>query len=334
MAALLVGAAITSSSPAGATTARTIDMVRRAGHLSCAIIVEQEDFTKSDSHGDLSGFAAPFCGAVAAAVLGDPHRTQLKGYPDEGHALAALHDRDVDLVVGVTPDATAALLRHLRFGPSIFMDGQGFLVNRRLGFRAPADLAGHMVCYISGTPFDDGIADWSTRRHVAIRNDPYQEIGEMEAALTTGHCEAITSSVSSLAGMRAGFHGMRDQFEILPDMISIDPVAPATRDDDPAWTAAVSDVVASLVQAEQKGVIRDEQGRLAGDPAATAELSAPTPGLVSLLGLQDGWAARAVAASGNYGQIFAARAGAASPLRLPPGLNALWNNGGLIDGIR
>ena len=338
MAALLVGAAISTpaaASPASADPAhRTIDQVRSAGRLSCGIIVEQEDFTKSDTHGDLSGFAAPFCGAVAAAVLGDPRRVELKGYPDQGHALAALQAGQIALLVGVTPDATTALLHHLRYAPSIFMDGQAFLVARRLGLHAPLDLAGHLVCFISETPAEDGLTDWSARRHVAIRNHPFEEIGEMEAALTSGNCDAITSSVSWLAGMRAGFHGMRDRFEILPQMISIDPLAPATRDDDPAWSAVVSDVVSALVEAEQKGVIRDADGRLSGDAAATGPLNAPTPGLVSLLGLQDGWAARAVAASGNYGQIFSARAGAASPLRLAVGPNALWNDGGLIDGIR
>ncbi|WP_428375847.1 hypothetical protein [Lichenicoccus sp.] len=333
VAALLVGAAISSSASAQ-TRQRTIDQVRAAGRLSCGIIVEQEDFTKSDTHGDLSGFAAPFCGAVAAAVLGDPLKVELKGFPDEGHALAAMKARQIALLIGMTPDATGALLHHLRFAPSIFIDGQGFLVAKRLHLYAPVDLADHLVCYISETPAEDGLVDWSARKQVAIRHHPFEEIGEMEAALTSGNCDAITSSVSWLAGMRSGFHAMRDQFEILPQMISIDPFAPATRDDDPAWTAVVSDVVAALVEAERTGVTRDAAGRLVGDATVTGPLMRPTPGLVSLLGLQDGWAARAVAASGNYGQIFAARAGETSPLRLARGANALWNQGGLIDGVR
>ncbi len=333
MAALLAGAAASPCALAG-TVPRTIDEVRHAGRLSCGIIVEQEDFSKSDSHGDLSGFAAPFCGAVAAAVLGDPHKVALKGYPDVGHALAALQGRQIAILVGITPDATTALLRHVSFAPAIFMDGESFLVAGRLHLREPADLAGHLVCYIAGTPADTVMVDWSARNHIALRHHPFEEIGEMEAALTSGNCDAITSSVSWLAGMRSGFHAMQDQFEILPRMISIDPLAPAMRADDPAWTAIVSGVVRALVEAEQDGVRRDRSGVLVGDDAATGALAAPTPGLVSLLGLQDGWAARAVAASGNYGQIFDARAGEASRLRLARGPNALWSQGGLIEGRR
>jgi len=33
---------------------------------------------------------------------------------------------------------------------------------------------------------------------------------------------------------------------------------------------------------------------------------------------------------GNYGEIFERNLGAATPLRLQRGPNALWNNGGLI----
>mgnify|MGYP000134285132 CR=1 FL=1 len=41
-------------------------------------------------------------------------------------------------------------------------------------------------------------------------------------------------------------------------------------------------------------------------------------------------AARALRAVGNYGEIFARNVGADSPLKLPRGLNAQWNKGGLL----
>ena len=48
------------------------------------------------------------------------------------------------------------------------------------------------------------------------------------------------------------------------------------------------------------------------------------------LGLEREWAARAVRAVGNYGEIFQRNVGADSPLKLARGLNALWNKGGLM----
>ena len=51
------------------------------------------------------------------------------------------------------------------------------------------------------------------------------------------------------------------------------------------------------------------------------------------LGLDREWAARAVKAGGNYGEIFERNVGAGSPLKLPRGLNAQWNKGGILYSL-
>ena len=48
-----------------------------------------------------------------------------------------------------------------------------------------------------------------------------------------------------------------------------------------------------------------------------------------LMGLDKEWAKRAIAVSGNYGEIFEANIGVNTPIGLARGLNALWTNGGL-----
>lgn len=316
---------------AHASASRTLDALRAQGSLSCGVVVEQEDFNKVDTHGDLSGFSARICGAVAAAALGDAGRVRLEGYPDDAHGIAALEHGTVALLVGTTPEATMAMLHHLRFSPTLFVDGQGFLIRRSLHAKHAADLRDRSVCFLSETPAQPGLTEWQAQAKVPLRFDPYEEGGEMEAALTAGHCDAITADVSALAVMRAAFHGRRAEFEILPWQITFDPFAAATREADPAWTTIVSDVVAVLIEAEQRGIDRAHlsAARSGGDPAAL-RLLGPTPGLHSLLGLQDGWAARAVAASGNYREILDETVGAQSPLGLPRGRNSLWSAGGMI----
>ena len=337
---LLLGACLVAG-PAQAATSRTSADARAAGSLACGVVVEQEDFTKNDSHGDLSGFSAAICRAVAAAVLGDlvpskagpgrAGRVQLQGFPDDAHGVAALRAGRIALLVGTTPETTRGMLGHLRFTPMLFADGQGFLMRRGPHPRALADLHDRLVCFLSEMPADAGLVEWTARTGVVVRPHPFEEGGEMEAALKTGHCDAITADVSALAGMRHNLRGHDADFDILPDTISFDPFAAATRDDDPVWTTIVSDVVTALIEAEQNGITarRVEAMRTGPDPAAH-RLLGPTPGLVSLLGLTDGWAARAVAASGNYGEILAATTGPGTALGLPRGRNALWNQGGLI----
>ena len=48
-----------------------------------------------------------------------------------------------------------------------------------------------------------------------------------------------------------------------------------------------------------------------------------------LLGLDREWLVRAIRTVGNYGEMFDRNVGAKSTLKIPRGLNALWNKGGI-----
>jgi general L-amino acid transport system substrate-binding protein len=48
------------------------------------------------------------------------------------------------------------------------------------------------------------------------------------------------------------------------------------------------------------------------------------------VGLDKDWMARAIKATGNYGECFERNVGPKSALGLPRGLNNLWNKGGLM----
>ena len=52
--------------------------------------------------------------------------------------------------------------------------------------------------------------------------------------------------------------------------------------------------------------------------------------LGGMLGLDARWAVRAIAAEGNFAEIFDKYLGAGSLLRLPRGLNALHKDGGIL----
>jgi general L-amino acid transport system substrate-binding protein len=48
------------------------------------------------------------------------------------------------------------------------------------------------------------------------------------------------------------------------------------------------------------------------------------------MGLDAAWATRAIAAGGNYGEIFERNLGKGSKLGIDRGLNAPWNKGGIL----
>ncbi len=314
-----------------ARAASALDAIRARGTLNCAVITEDPDFTKEDAHGPLTGFAADVCKAVAAAALGDAEKARFLSLPDEQHGLKALQAGKAELMPAATPDARMGAIYGVAFGPPVFFDGQGFLLSRNQGVATPAGLSGKTVCYIGNTEADTILAATARMRNVDISLFPFEELGEMEAALVSGHCAAMTADISQLAGARAAFHKRIGDFEILPETISFDPLTPAYPQGDPQWAAIVAWTIYALIQAEASGVTQANVDAMRdnADPAAQRLLN-DSSGLAHALGLDPGWATRAIKAVGNYGEMFDRDLGESSPLGLPRGKNALWTQGGLM----
>jgi general L-amino acid transport system substrate-binding protein len=86
----------------------------------------------------------------------------------------------------------------------------------------------------------------------------------------------------------------------------------------------------ALKTAEEFGVTRSnvDQMKSSTDPFVRRLLGVEG-GFGKLMGVDDDWAARAIKAVGNYGEIYDDYFGVRG-LKLPRGLNNLWTNGGLF----
>ncbi|HEX4764784.1 MAG TPA: transporter substrate-binding domain-containing protein [Lichenihabitans sp.] len=307
-----------------------LDHVKSAGTLSCGLIHVPEDYGRTDTHGSLDALASEICRAVAAAVLKDSGRMTPAIFPDEAHGFAALAAGTIDLLIGASPSHAIAVARHLRFGHPVFYDGDGFLVSRASGVSSFADLAGKQVCFIGGTPPEAVLDAAAARRGIEVMPFPWSEDGEMDVGLLTGHCAAVVDSVSRLANIRARFQNRIKDFDILPDRLSADPVAPAMRDDDPQWAAVVDATIEALLLTERARVTKADAAilRTTEDPVLRV-LGGLVPG-VEEKDVDRDWAVRALSAVGNYAEIYERTVGPGSPLDLPRGNNALWSDGGLM----
>ncbi len=328
---LLAGMAALAVTAAAPARAATLDSVRAAGALTCGVVTAGEDYTKFDTHGGLEDLGGELCKAVATAVLGQNARAKVLGRPDEASSLRQLADGKTDVLIGVSPSATKAALYGVSFGPPVFFDGQGVMVDRASNIHTLADLAGKSVCFIDNTENEWQLAPRLEAKGVAIRRYPFAEMGEMDAAVVTGHCQAETADVSQLAEQRSKFHGRKKDFVILPDIITFDPLVPAVREADPRWADIVSWAMAALIQAEASGVTKANVAdmRTSDDPTIRRLLGGDRA-TAQALGLADDWAATMIAALGNYGEIYARAIGPGTDLDLPRGRNALWTQGGLL----
>ncbi|MGI4801473.1 MAG: hypothetical protein ACRYG8_47095, partial [Janthinobacterium lividum] len=269
--------------------------------LHCGAVVEQDDFTKSDTHGDLSALGSAFCRAVAAARGA---AVRISGYPDDGHGLSALQAHTVDLLVGSTPNAETASRRGLAYAPAVFHDGQGFLMRRSLQVGNVEGLRDKVICYLSETPADDGLIDALGRRQIAYRPHPFEEAGEMEAALVGGSCDVVTADVSALGAMRRGFHAQTSAFELLSNVISDDPFAPVMRAGDTSLDRLVALVDDVLTSAADAGITGKDVRAGTADPDLK-RLSAQYATRAQPLGLDPGWVRRVLKTDGNRREILA-----------------------------
>jgi general L-amino acid transport system substrate-binding protein len=315
-----------------ASAAGTLEQIKSAGELSCGIVTEEYDYDKDDTHGNLTALGTDTCKAVAAAVLGESGKLLVSSFPDEHHGLEAVASGKIALLAGATPRANIGARYSVGFGQPVFFDGQGFIVAKTAGINSSGDLVGKRICFIGNTEAETVLNATLRKRAINFLPFPFEEQGEMEAALIAGHCAVMTGDVSQLANARAAFHARINDFVILPEIITFDPLAPAFRTDDPQWEAIVNWTIYATIQAEASGITRANVDKMSSseDPVINRLLT-KAGGVGRALGLDDTWAAQVIKAVGNYGEMFERDAGQSSPLKLNRGMNALWTTkGGLM----
>jgi general L-amino acid transport system substrate-binding protein len=326
--------------PSGSTPAvisPTISAIRRRGHLNCGVEGTMPGFSRMDPSGRYSGFDVDLCRAVAAALLGDGTRVRFRNLtaPERFVAIAS---GEVDLLARNTTwtlsrDASGG--NGLSFAPIVVHDGQGFLVPAASGYRDPAELRGRPICVVSGTTTELNLADWMRRRALPYTPLKFQSHDQSFAAYLQGRCGAITSSLALLAARRSTFPDPTGHV-LLKAVISQEPIAPATCQDDPVWSDAVRWIVFALIEAEDLDIRQatlDSWIRTALEDPRRSRLRrflGVEGELGARLGLPRDFTVRLIRAVGHYGEIHGRNLGADSPLRLERGRDRLWHAGGLL----
>lgn len=302
----------------------TLSVVRSRGRLNCGVHPGLVGFSYTDNQGRWRGFDVDFCRATAAAVLGDPDAVRFVPLTN-AERLPALAEGRVDVLWRNTSRTLTRDGSGFDFPGMNYFDGQGFLVRRNLSLASATELNGARVCVQSGSTSELNVADWFRAR--SLEYTPVVVATETDArtAYAREDCDALTADVSALAAARTTLSDPRAHV-ILPEVISREPLGPVVREGDDQWADIVGWTLNALILAEALGVTANELDQLAEesrDPQVRRLLG--LEGHVGRpLGLEDDWARNAVAAGGNYGEIFDRNIGQGSALDLSRGLNALW----------
>lgn len=338
-----------------------LQRVKERGYLICGI------------HGDLPGFSYPlasvddeyagfdsdFCRVVATAIFGNPN--QVRFIPlDARQRFAAISDRKIDVLfrnttwnasfdVGMEPPNSGI---RLAFGPTIFHDGQRFMVRADAEITQIEDFQDKTICVLGGTTSVTNLIDQFNARNidfVLARRDTLDEVYQVYEA---GGCDAVTSDSSQLISRRSKLQNT-DEHIILDIQISREPLSPAFIEGDPIWHDVVNWAVFATIYAEELRV------DISNVEALFAELQQSNPNIDSILidgggsapdiqrllgirgavgnrlGLSNHFAYDIIREFGNYRDIYNRNLGPDTAINLSAGPNKTWNSsegpGGLLS---
>jgi general L-amino acid transport system substrate-binding protein len=328
---LILGALTVAGLAAGAASAATVDDVKARGNLNCGVSTGLVGFAAPDANGNWEGFDVSVCRAVAAAVLGDASAVEFT--PTTGQTrFTALASGEVDVLArNTTWTFSRDVDLKFTFVGVNYYDGQGFMVPKDLGVSSAKELDGATVCIQTGTTTELNLADFFRTNNISYEPVPIETNAEAQQQYLAGACDVYTTDASGLAATRATFENPGDHV-LLSEIISKEPLGPLVRHGDDNWGDIVRWTLNALITAEELGVTSANVAEMAAgtNNPEINRLLGTEGNLGEQLGLDADWAQRAIAAVGNYGEIFEANIGEATAIGLARGLNAQWTNGGLI----
>lgn len=328
---LLLPAALLAASVASQVQAATLDEIQERGNLNCGVNVGLAGFSSPDENGAWQGLDVETCRGIAAAVLGDSQKVVFTPLTAK-ERFTALQSGEIDVLSrNTTWTATRDNSLGLNFTATTFYDGQGFMVDKSLEVKSLEDLNGASICIQSGTTHELNLADYFPARDIDLKTVSFDTPDQTAQGFASGRCDVLTSDTSQLSALRLQLPEP-DSVEILETLISKEPLGPVVRQGDDEWFDIVKWSIFAMVNAEELGVTSDNIDDMKASPPnpKVARLLGVEGNYGQQLGLDNDWAYNLIKQVGNYGEVFATTVGADSPLKIKRGVNALWNEGGIL----
>ncbi len=328
---MLAALGLALAAPRAAQAGKTLDAVRQRGELVCGVNTSGAGFSAADSQGKWIGLDVDMCRAVAAAVLKDAGKVRFVPLNSQ-QRFTALQSGEIDILSrnttwSLTRDASLGIV----FTGINYFDGEGFMVPKKLKVTSVKQLGGAQICVQAGTTTEKNVAEYFTAHNIKYRSVVFDTAEAIQSAFFAGRCQAYTTDMSDLAGARTHASNPND-YLVLPEVISKEPLGPAVRRGDDEWFQIVRWTLFAMIEAEELGA-----GQANADQLRTSSKAPDVQRMLGvgedtgkLLGLDKDWSFRIVKQVGNYGESFERNLGPNTPVGLPRGVNKLWTQGGLM----
>ena len=314
-----------------ALAGKDLDTVRARGVLICGVAAGGlAGFMVADSQGKWTGLDIDVCRAVAAALFGDSEKVKYVPLTG-GQRFTALQSGEIDLL---SNNSTWTMTRDTALGLDFtgvtYYDGQGFMVPRKLGVQSAKELNGATICVPSGSTTELNIADYFRAMKMTFKPVIIEDADQIRGAFFAGRCDVYTGDRARLYATRAANSTNPDDYVVLPEIISKEPLGPVVRHGDNQFADIVRWAQYAMIEAEEYGIASSNvDDLLKSDNPSIKRILGETPGMGRALRVDDRWVYNIVKQVGNYGESYERNVGSGSLLKIDRGLNKLWKDGGL-----
>src|SRR5690606_23736401 len=232
-----VAAALCAASTA-ANAGATFDSVKKKGFVQCGVSTGIPGFSMADSKGQWQGIDVDMCRSIAATMFNDASKIKVTPLNTQ-QRFTALQSGEVDVLTRnttqtLTRDTTLRLI-----GASVnYYDSQSDMDSNDLEIKLAKELI---------------LADWFRGQNIQFKPVVIDKYDEIIRAFSAGRCDAFTTDKSQLASTRTTLENP-DNFVILPEDFSKEPLGPMVRQGDEQWFNIVRWTLNAMLEAEEYGI--------------------------------------------------------------------------------
>mgnify|MGYP000022307153 CR=1 FL=1 len=307
-----------------------LQTVKERGYVICGVNANLPGFSAQDESGNWSGLDVDFCKAVSAAIFGDANKVEYIGL-NAAQRFPTLASKEIDLLArNTTWTISRDVNLMFEFAGVNYYDGQGFLIPTELGIDSAKGLNGAFVCITKETTSELNLNDYFAENNMAYRPIYVEGNKDAKAKLFAGECDVFTTDASGLASARSGAENPEDWI-VLPEIISKEPLGPLVRQGDQEWEDVVRWTHFVMVNAEEAGITSRNVDEMLTSKSKEVKRILGVEGYIGpMLGLGMKFGYNIIKHVGNYGESYERNVGPNTPLALERGLNKLWKDGGVM----
>ena len=313
---------------AAVPTTKISDIVSR-GVLRCGSDMSVNTYTRFVD-GKWEGFDADFCRVLAQALLGDSEKIEMVNVGTNDVA-EALNGAKIDIMLSGSPSSAALETsgEALNAG-ALYYDYQMLLARTE----DPNDLEsyhGKKVCMAADSEYSKNFEEYNSKYNMGITYLTFADFNEAKRAFLLKRCQLLTAGSLLLKGISNS--GVKNT-KILPNKIAIHPAYAYVQKNNNELRLAVKWILNALYLTEEYDInAKNIKFYSFNDNMELKNLMGEDAKLWSSLKVRPRWLVDAVAAFGNYADIYERNLGKDSEYQLERVEGNLLKNGGTIYPI-